>query len=83
MAVLLRSGYGAEMARTIDDDIRSFLDFWKTHEGERMEIADGVIQTVGCDDGAFGGCCSDHFDMSVIVDALEELAAPTKPRGSL
>jgi hypothetical protein len=66
------------MARTIDDDVRSFLDFWKKHRTEHLEIDDGLIQAAGCDK-RIGGCCSDYYDLDDLADALEGLIGESRP----
>jgi len=56
-----------------DDEIRRFLSFWKKHQnGPPMQIEGGLIRSAGCS-GESGGCCSEHYDLAGLADALEEL----------
>ncbi len=64
---------------TLEETIRAFLAFWKTHSNFDMsyDAASGLLITKGCD-GKFGTCCAKSYDLDGLAESLEDLAGTPK-----
>lgn len=59
-----------------DQEIQDFLAFMREHGGQDLQYqgTGGHLRTKGCD-GVYGGCCSKAYDLTSLVDTLQELTA--------